>query len=53
VDAIKRIEEKNSKLITLNTESTKKYVVSNLQKILSVLDEYEKKLMENALKSIL
>lgn len=52
VDAIKRIEENNSKLITLNAETTKNYIVNNLQKISSVLDEYEKKLMKNALKSI-
>jgi len=53
VDAIRRIEDQNSSLIKLSSDLTKSYVTQYLSNILSVLDEYEKVLMEKALKSIL
>ena len=52
VDAIRRIEKQNSKLITLSSDLTKSYVIQNLSNILLVLDEYEKRLMKKALRSI-
>ena len=53
VDAIKRIEDNNVKLLSMNAESSKKYVREYLPRIKRVLDEYEKVLIERALKSIL
>lgn len=53
VDAIKRIEDDNVKLVFMNAESSIKYVKEHLPEIKRVLDEYEKILMEKALKSIL
>lgn len=53
VDAIRRIEDKNNRLIMLSAESTKSYVYQNMSNILSVLDEYEMRLIEKALKTIL
>lgn len=52
VDAIKKIEDANAGLLSMNAETSKRYVREHLSRIKSVLDEYESKLIEKALKSI-
>ncbi len=52
VDAIKRIEDSNIKLISLNAELSKKYIQKYLVDIKKVLDTYEKELLDRALESI-
>lgn len=53
VDAIKRIEDNNRRLITMNAELSKKYIWEHLDEIKKVLDEYEKSLFDRAIQSIL
>lgn len=52
VDAIRRIEKQNNELINLDAESTRKFLKENAQNIISVLDEYEKKLINEVMNSI-
>ena len=52
VDAIKRIEDSNAKLVSMNTDLSKKYIKEHLIEIKKVLDAYEKELLDRALKSI-
>ena len=52
VDAIKRIEDSHTKLMSLNAELSKKYIQEHLADIKKVLDMYEKDLLDRALKSI-
>lgn len=52
VDAIKRIEDSNVKLVSMDADSSKKYIQENLNDISKVLDMYEKELLNRALKSI-
>lgn len=52
VDAIKRIEDNNVKLISMNADLSKKYVQENLYKINNLLDEYERDLLNKALNSV-
>ena len=53
VDAIKRIEDSNTKIVSMNAASSKKYIQEHLIDIKKVLDEYEKELLDRALLSIL
>lgn len=52
VDAIKRIEDCNVKLVSMNADLSKKYIQEHLADIKKVLDTYEKELLDRALKSI-
>lgn len=52
VDAIKRIEDNNMILVSMNANRSKKYIFEHLLDIRKVLDEYEKELFDRALKSI-
>ena len=52
VDAIKRIEDSNAKLVSMNADLSKKYIKEHLIEIKKVLDAYEKELLDRALKSI-
>lgn len=52
VDAIKRIEDNNEDLVSMNAEKSKKYISEHLLAIREILDEYEKELFNRALKSI-
>ena len=52
VDAIKRIEDGNAKLVSMNVDLSKKYIKEHLIEIKKVLDAYEKELLDRALKSI-
>lgn len=52
VDAIKRIEDNNKRLVSMNADLSKKYISEHLFEIVKVLDEYEKELFSRALKSI-
>lgn len=52
VDAIKRIEDENIQLITLDTDSSRKYIKEHIHRINQVLDEYEETLLNKALRSI-
>lgn len=53
VDAIKKIEDDNVELLTMDAADSKRYIRGHLLKIKKVLDEYESILMEKALKTIL
>lgn len=53
VDAIKRIEDNNVALVSMNAALSKKYVLEHLIDIRNVLDDYEKGLFNKALRSIL
>ena len=52
VDAIKRIEDCNIKLLTMNAELSKKYIQEHLENIKKMLDRYEVDLLDRALKAI-
>lgn len=52
VDAIKRIEDENMQLISLDVDSSKKYIKEHIHRINQVLDEYEETLLNKALRSI-
>ena len=52
VDAIKRIEDSNAELVSLNGDLSKKYIKEHVVEIKKVLDAYEKELLDRALKSI-
>lgn len=52
VDAIKRIEDNNMKLLSMNADSSKKYIQEHIPSINQVLDDYEKLLLNKAVKSI-
>lgn len=52
VDAIKRIEDSNVRLMSMNAELSKQYIQEHLLGINNVLDAYEKELLSRALKSI-
>lgn len=52
VDAIRRIENQNRELIGLNAELTRIFVEKNMKNIIFVLDEYEKKLIKEAISTI-
>lgn len=52
VDAIKRIEDDNTVLVSLNADRSKEYIYENMDKIRRGLDDYEKELFTRALKSI-
>ncbi len=52
VDAIKRIEDNNMSLVSMNADRSKNYIYEHLFDIREVLDEYEKELFDRALKSI-
>lgn len=52
VDAIKRIEDHNDNLVSMDAEKSKKYISEHLLSIREILDEYEKELFNRALKSI-
>lgn len=52
VDAIRRIEDNNFKLISMNANSSMEYVQQYLPRITQDLDEYEKELLKKALASI-
>jgi hypothetical protein len=51
IDAIRRIEDKYPQLLALGRAEVKEYVINRKQNIDSLLDEYEKKLLNRALKS--
>ncbi|MVQ47074.1 hypothetical protein GCK47_15610 [Roseburia intestinalis] len=52
VDAIRRIEDCNVRLVSMNADSSKKYIQEHLIDIEKVLDPYEKDLLSKALNSI-
>ena len=52
VDAIRRIENGNQKLLRSNKAETQKYVFEHLQDIERLLDEYERVLLQKAMQSI-
>lgn len=52
-DAIRRIEDKNMSLVSMDANSSKRYVQKHLPYIRTLLDEYEQELLSRALESIL
>ena len=52
VDAIKRIEDYNAELISMDIVLSKSYILGHLDDIKSLLDTYEKELFDKAIKSI-
>ncbi len=52
VDAIRRIEERYHNLIECGADETKNFVGENLQRLTVDLDEYEKQLLYQAIRSI-
>ena len=52
VDAIKRIEDYNVKLISMDIVLSKSYILGHLNDIKTLLDAYEKELFDKAIKSI-
>lgn len=52
VDAIKKIEDTNAIIMDSNVENAKLYIVQHWEKVCRVLDEYEKILLQKAIKSL-
>lgn len=52
VDAIKRIEDSNINLLSMDAKTSEKYILEHLDDIMHVLDSYEQRLLNRALKSI-
>lgn len=51
-DAIRRIEEKNSSLLSLSTTDAKNYCRNNYSKIAALLDDYEKQLFVKVMRTL-
>ena len=52
VDAIKRIEDNNLRLLSMDASASQKYILEHLEDIKQLLDSYERGLLDKALKSI-
>lgn len=52
VDAIKRIEDNNLRLLSMDASASQKYILEHLGDIKQLLDSYERGLLDKALKSI-
>lgn len=52
VDAIKRIEDNNLRLLSMEASASQKYILEHLEDIKQLLDSYERGLLDKALKSI-
>lgn len=52
VDAIKRIEDNNLRLLSMHASASQKYILEHLEDIKQLLDSYERGLLDKALKSI-
>ena len=52
VDAIKRIEDNNLRLLSMDASASQKYILEHLEDIKQLLDSYERRLLDKALKSI-
>ena len=52
VDAIKRIEDNNLRLLSMDVSASQKYILEHLEDIKQLLDSYERGLLDKALKSI-
>ena len=51
-DAIKRIEDNNLRLLSMDASASQKYILEHLEDIKQLLDSYERGLLDKALKSI-
>ena len=52
VDAIKKIEDNNLRLLSMDASASQKYILEHLEDIKQLLDSYERGLLDKALKSI-
>ena len=52
VDAIKRVEDNNLRLLSMDASASQKYILEHLEDIKQLLDSYERGLLDKALKSI-